>query len=70
MQNPIEDLRRLMMYQGISSAGRSLSSFDIYDRNLSDGSVNLLFEQLKAYVFGVDLFKSIDEDVFAESDIK
>lgn len=47
-----------------------LQALLLYPTSIPTIFVNMLFEQLKPHVFGVDLFKAIKKDTFIEFDIR
>lgn len=69
-RNPIEALRRLQNLRKLSNKTNSLNSSNAFVTDVSDGSVNLVIQPLKANVFNDGLFKAIDRDVKLGVDIQ
>lgn len=63
-------LMKLIKSRGIGSVEKYTSSSTNSGSDPSSNSVTLLNQQLKARIFHVDLFKTIEENLAATSDIK
>lgn len=68
--NPIGDLKRIQKLCKLSIGSKSSQSSDASLADISNDSVNLLIQQLKANIFEVDLLSAIEVDTQLGTDIQ
>lgn len=69
MKNPSDAFRRLQKLRMLSTNKRSSNSYDVSLADASQGSVNLLIQELKANIFETNLFNAIECDTQLGIDI-